>query len=39
MTRYDGGRRALPDDLLAADEETYSCTLTIPDDAIAKVSA
>jgi hypothetical protein len=22
-----------------ADEETYSCTLTIPDDAIAKVSA
>jgi hypothetical protein len=24
---------------LGVDEETYSCTLTIPDDAIAKVSA
>jgi len=24
---------------LGADEETYPCTLTIPDDAIAKVSA
>jgi len=24
---------------LGADEETYSCTLTIPDDALAKVSA
>jgi hypothetical protein len=24
---------------LGADEEPYSCTVTIPDDAIAKVSA
>jgi hypothetical protein len=24
---------------IGADEEAYSCTLTIPDDAIAKVSA